>query len=42
MENWISIREKIEKGAYFPDPLRRVEIPKPNGGVWKLKQEGVT
>ena len=31
--NWASIREKLEAGKYQPSPVRRVEIPKPNGGV---------
>jgi group II intron reverse transcriptase/maturase len=35
-ENWNSIREQIRKREYNPQPVRRVEIPKPNGGVRKL------
>ena len=35
-ENWESIREKIRNRKYTPQPVRRVEIPKPNGGVRKL------
>ena len=35
-ENWESIREKIRSRKYKPLPVRRVEIPKPNGGVRKL------
>ncbi|GAE37703.1 group II intron reverse transcriptase/maturase [Halalkalibacter akibai] len=35
-ENWASIRNEIKLGTYFPKPVRRVEIPKPNGGVRKL------
>ncbi len=31
--NWESIRAKLEAGSYQPSPVRRVEIPKPNGGV---------
>ncbi|WP_205694297.1 group II intron reverse transcriptase/maturase [Clostridium manihotivorum] len=31
--NWISIRESILNGEYRPMPVRRVEIPKPNGGT---------
>ncbi|WP_212905390.1 group II intron reverse transcriptase/maturase, partial [Clostridium polyendosporum] len=31
--NWLTIREEILKGEYKPLPVRRVEIPKPNGGV---------
>lgn len=32
MQNWQAIRQAIEEGAYQPSPVRRVEIPKPNGG----------
>ena len=35
-ENWESIRESILAREYRPQPVRRVEIPKPNGGVRKL------
>lgn len=35
-ENWNSIREQIRTREYKPQPVRRVEIPKPNGGVRKL------
>ncbi|MGL6086413.1 MAG: group II intron reverse transcriptase/maturase [Enterobacterales bacterium] len=28
--------ERIKKGKYTPDPVRRVEIPKPDGGIRKL------
>jgi RNA-directed DNA polymerase len=31
-QNWLSIRKAIEEGTYQPSPVRRVEIPKPNGG----------
>ena len=31
--HWPSIREKLETGSYQPSPVRRVEIPKPSGGV---------
>lgn len=31
-QNWQSIRQAIEEGTYQPSPVRRVEIPKPNGG----------
>jgi group II intron reverse transcriptase/maturase len=31
--HWLSIREKLEAGTYQPSPVRRVEIPKPSGGV---------
>ena len=31
--HWPSIREKLEAGTYQPSPVKRVEIPKPNGGV---------
>ena len=35
-QNWESIREKIQKRKYRPQPVLRVEIPKPDGGVRKL------
>lgn len=35
-ENWENIREQIRRREYKPQPVRRVEIPKPNGGVRKL------
>lgn len=34
--NWKSIREQIRRREYKPQPVRRVEIPKPNGGVRNL------
>ena len=35
-ENQQSIIAKIYKGKYTPDAVRRVEIPKPDGGIRKL------
>jgi group II intron reverse transcriptase/maturase len=32
-EHWPNIREKLEAGTYQPSPVKRVEIPKPGGGV---------
>lgn len=32
-ENWDSLREALRTGDYEPSPVRRVEIPKPSGGV---------
>lgn len=32
-EHWQTIREQIESGTYKPSPVRRVEIPKTDGGV---------
>ena len=34
--NWLSIREQLLKGDYKPQPVLRVEIPKPNGGKRSL------
>lgn len=35
-EQWPAIREQLMSGIYRPQPVRRVEIPKPDGGVRKL------
>ncbi len=35
-EHWPIIREQLLNGTYEPKPVRRVEIPKPDGGVRKL------
>ena len=35
-ENHKELVEKIRKGKYTPSPVRRVEIPKPDGGTRKL------
>jgi RNA-directed DNA polymerase len=32
-KHWENIRAKLLAGTYAPSPVRRVEIPKPNGGV---------
>src|SRR5258706_6488409 len=35
-QHWPAIREQLLNGTYVPRPVRRVEIPKPDGGVRKL------
>ncbi len=35
-QHWPAIREQMLSGAYRPQPVKRVEIPKPDGGVRKL------
>ncbi len=35
-EHWLEVREALESGKYRPNPVRRVEIPKPDGGVRQL------
>jgi RNA-directed DNA polymerase len=35
-QHWPVIREQLLNGIYEPKPVRRVEIPKPDGGVRKL------
>jgi RNA-directed DNA polymerase len=34
--HWPKIREQLLQGTYRPQPVKRVEIPKPDGGVRKL------
>ena len=36
VKNWSGIREQIRQRKYKPQPVKRVEIPKPNGGVRNL------
>jgi RNA-directed DNA polymerase len=35
-QHWPAIREQLLNGAYQPQPVKRVEIAKPDGGVRKL------
>lgn len=35
-KHWETIRSKLLAGTYVPSPVRRVEIPKPNGGGVRL------
>ncbi len=35
-EHWPAIREQVLRGDYRPQPVKRVEIGKPDGGVRKL------
>jgi RNA-directed DNA polymerase len=35
-QHWPAIRAHLLQGTYTPKPVRRVEIPKPDGGVRKL------
>jgi RNA-directed DNA polymerase len=34
--NWWILKDKLLKGTYVPSPVRRVEIPKPSGGMRRL------
>ena len=36
VQHWPAIREQLLSGSYRPQPVRRGEIPKPDGGVRKL------
>jgi RNA-directed DNA polymerase len=42
VENWNDLKSYLLSGAYVPSPVRRVEIPKPDGGVRKLGIPTVT
>ena len=35
-EYWPDIRAQLLEGIYQPQPVKRVEIPKPDGGIRKL------
>ena len=35
-EHWPNIRAQLLEGSYQPQPVKRVEIPKPDGGIRKL------
>lgn len=35
-QHWPAIREQLLNGTYKPQPVKRVEIPKPEGGMRKL------
>jgi len=35
-QHWPIIREQLLRGTYKPQPVKRVEIPKPDGGMRKL------
>jgi RNA-directed DNA polymerase len=35
-QHWPAIRDQLLSGTYEPKPVKRVEIPKPDGGVRKL------
>jgi len=35
-QHWPALRDQMLQGTYQPQPVKRVEIPKPDGGVRKL------
>jgi len=34
--HWLEVKDQLLTGAYRPKPVRRVEIPKPGGGMRPL------
>lgn len=42
LENWTTFQEQIRNGTYEPQPVRRIEIPKPDGGMRLLGIPTVT
>src|SRR5215471_163868 len=38
-QHWSAIREQLLNGTYEPKPVRRVEIPKPDGGCESLASQ---
>jgi RNA-directed DNA polymerase len=41
-EHWPRLKQALLEGTYQPQPVKRVEVPKPQGGVRKLVQLGET
>ncbi|WP_404356724.1 group II intron reverse transcriptase/maturase [Cytobacillus firmus] len=41
-DNWDTLCDSLRKGTYQPNPVRRIEIPKPDGGVRLLGIPTVT
>src|SRR5271170_5543154 len=37
-EHWPNIRSHLLSGTYQPQPVKRVEIPKPDGGIRKARR----
>ena len=35
-EHWLEVRQALDEQSYQPKPVRRVEIPKPDGGMRQL------
>lgn len=36
VKHWQELQKEVKEGIYLPEAVRRVEIPKPNGGVRQL------